>query len=797
MISFTIFVQRSGIVTFKDLLKGKFILLDGGFGTELIKKGLRPDEDTASAVFEHPEWVKDIHRSYAQAGSDIVLADTFGANSFKLQGSPYGVEQTVRKAITLAKEAVNGSNTLVGLDVSTTGKLLYPTGDLTFDEAYEAFREVAVCGEKAGADLICLETFTDLREARIALLAAKENTSLPVTVSLSFDENGLTMNGSTAAAVAVTLNAAGADAVGLNCSLGPDKLGAVVEEFLKYSRVPVIVKPNAGLPDLQTGEYSMKAEEFSDIMVSFFEKGACVLGGCCGTSPEYIAKLKNKLLSARRNGELNTVTGVVSGAAQAVTFDEPRIIGERINPTGKKKFKQALENNDLDYILNEGISQVQAGADILDVNVGHSEIDETEMMKKVVTSLQGSLGIPLQLDSTSPAVLENALRVYTGKAIINSVNGEEKSLNTVIPLAKKYGAAIVGLTLDENGIPKTVEERVAIAEKIINRALKEGIAKEDIIIDCLTMTVSAEQSSAQTTLAAMREVKEKFGVKTTLGVSNISFGLPNRETVNTAFVTLALENGLDLPIMNPNCIPMTDAVRAYKVLKCIDIGAVDYINAVSGETAVHTDKKDLTLSEAIEKGLKNQAAELTEKTLENTETEVLINETLIPALDKVGVEFEKGKLFLPQLIRAADAAGACFDVIKSRMKKLNAQSESKGKIILATVKGDVHDIGKNIVKTVLENYGYEVIDLGKDVAPQTVVETQKKYGVKLVGLSALMTTTLPAMEDTVKALKSSGADCKIMVGGAVLTPEYAEKIGADFYAKDAKMSADIAKKVLR
>lgn len=781
---------------FNELLKEKFILLDGGFGTELIKKGLRPDEDTASAVFDHPEWVKDIHRSYVEAGSNIIFADTFGANSYKLEDSPYSVKETVEKAIALAKEAASGTDTLVALDMSTTGKLLVPTGDLSFDDAYNAFKEAAVCGEKAGADLICLETFTDLREARIALLASKENTNLPVTVTLSFDENGLTMNGSTAAAAAVTLNSAGADAVGLNCSLGPDKLGAVVEEFLKYSRVPVIVKPNAGLPDLKTGKYSMGAEEFADIMVSFYEKGVTVLGGCCGTAPEYISVLKSKLNATEIKEKREVITNVISGATKALTLDEPRIIGERINPTGKKRFKLALENNDLDYILNEGISQVEAGADILDVNVGHSEIDEKAMMKSVVTSLQGSLGLPLQLDSTSPEVLENALRVYTGKAIINSVNGEEKSLNAVLPLAKKYGAAVVGLTLDENGIPETKEERVAIAEKIITRALEIGIPREDIIIDCLTMTVSAKQSSAEVTLSALREVKERFSVKTTLGVSNISFGLPSRETVNTAFVTLALENGLDLPIMNPNSVPMTAAVRAYKVLKCIDIGSVEYINALSGEKTVTADKKDLTLTEAIEKGLKNQAAALTEKALSQTDSETLINETLIPALDKVGVGFENGKLFLPQLIRAADAAGACFEIIKAQMKKQNAHSESKGKIILATVKGDVHDIGKNIVKTVLENYGYEVIDLGKDVAPETVVETQKEQNVKLVGLSALMTTTLPAMEATVKALKDAGADCKTMVGGAVLTPEYAEKIGADFYAKDAKMSADIAKEVL-
>ncbi len=781
---------------FKDLLNKKYILLDGGFGTELIKKGLLPSEDTVTAVFDHPDWVKEIHKSYINAGSNIIMADTFGANAFKLEGSDHSVEECINKAISLAKEAAKGTDTLVALDVSATGKLLAPAGDLTFENAYECYKEVCVCGENAGADIICLETFTDLREARIALLAAKENTKLPVTVTLSFDENGLTMNGSTASCVATTLIAAGADAVGLNCSLGPDKLSGVVEEFLKYSSVPVIVKPNAGLPDLKTGKYSMDAEEFSALMARFYEKGAVILGGCCGTSPEYIAELKKGLDKTEVKENPEVIKGVISGATTAVVLDEPRVIGERINPTGKKKFKEALERNDLDYILNEGISQIEAGADILDVNVGHSEIDEEEMMQKVVTSLQGSLGLPLQLDSTSPEVLEKALRVYTGKAIINSVNGEEKSLSAVLPLAKKYGAAIVGLTLDEEGIPETVEKRVEISEKIINRAIEIGIPKEDIIIDCLTMTVSAKQSAAQITLDAMRQVKEKFGVKTTLGVSNVSFGLPQREVVNTAFVTLALENGLDLPIMNPNSASMIGAVRAYKVLKSIDKDSVQYISAFAGEKTAVQEKKELSLGECIEKGLKNQAAELTERALRETDAQSLINNVLIPALDNVGVGFESGKLFLPQLMRAADAAGACFEVIKEIMKKNNTKTESKGKIILATVKGDVHDIGKNIVKTVLENYGYEVIDLGRDVDPEEVVKAQKEHNVKLVGLSALMTTTLPAMEDTVKALKEAKADCKIMVGGAVLTPEYAEKIGADFYAKDAKMSADIAKAVL-
>ncbi|MBE6796101.1 MAG: homocysteine methyltransferase [Ruminococcaceae bacterium] len=783
-------------MTFTELLKKDYILLDGGFGTELIKKGLLPNEDTASAVFTHPDWVEQIHSEYIAAGSNVILADTFGANRIKLENSPYTVEESIKKAISIAKKAAEGTDTLIALDVSTTGKLLEPTGELTLTQAYEVYKEVALCGEKAGADLVCLETFTDLREARIALLAVKENTSLPVFVTLSFDENGKTMGGNTPGATAIALKCAGADAVGLNCSLGPDKLTFVVDEFLKYSHLPVIVKPNAGLPDSETGKYSMDEKTFALLMAEFYKKGIKILGGCCGTSPEYINELKKVLENTEKGEKQTPETDVICGLCDVVKLSEPRIIGERINPTGKKLFKQALENNDLDYILGQGISQVEAGADILDVNVGHSEIDEKEMMERVVTSLQGSLGVPLQLDSTNTDVLEKALRTYTGKAIINSVNGEEKSLSSVLPLAKKYGAAVVGLTLDENGIPDTWHERVKIAEKIILRAEKEGIPREDIIIDCLTLTVSANQDAAKTTLRAMREVKEKFGVKTTLGVSNVSFGLPDREAVNTAFVTLALENGLDLPIMNPNSDSMTKAVRSFKVLHNIDKGATEYIKHTSGEKQDSTLKKELTLSEAVEKGITSVAVKLTEEELKKQDAQGVINTMLIPALDNVGKGFESGVLFLPQLIRAADTAGACFDVIKSAMK-CDGASQSKGKIILATVKGDVHDIGKNIVKTVLENYGYEVIDLGKDVPPEAVVEAQRESGARLVGLSALMTTTLPAMAETINALKVAGADCRIMVGGAVLTEEYAIKIGADYYAKDAKKSADIAGEVLR
>ena len=781
---------------FTELLKKDFVILDGGFGTELIKKGKTPDEDSALSVFLRPDDVKAIHLSYVESGSDIIMADTFSANRYKMAGKEKTVEDAVKTAIKLAKEATSGSNTLVGLDVSTLGRILEPVGDLTYEEAYDAFREIVVYGEKYGADVICLETFTDLREARIALLAVKENTTLPVTASLSFDENGTTMSGNTPGAVVSALCALGVDAVGVNCALGPDKLGDVVDELLKYATVPVIVKPNAGLPDPVTNEYSETSENFSLIMKEYYKKGVKFLGGCCGTTPQFIKDLKFTLENTAKES-INVAKNVISGTGKVVTLNEPRIIGERINPTGKKKFKEALENNDIDYIVNQGLEQVAAGADILDINVGHTGINEKEMMVKVVKALQGVISVPLQIDSTNPEVIEAALRVYTGKAIVNSVNAEEKSLKEILPVVKKYGASVVGLTLDENGIPKTAEERVRLAEKIILRAEKEGIKREDVFIDCLTLTVSADGDSAKCTLNALKTVKEKFNVKTVLGVSNISFGLPKREIVNTAFLTLALESGLDLPIINPNIEGMTGAFRAFKVLREFDVNCKDYIeNIVNTDSQQNTvSQKEITLSEAVEKGLSKEAVKITEKLLKDHSFDEIINGILIPALDKIGAEFEKGKLFLPQLILSAEAAGESFDVIKKVMKEKGNAEESKGTVVIATVKGDVHDIGKNIVKTVLENYGYTVIDLGKDVEPHTVLDKQKEYNAELVGLSALMTTTLGAMEETISLLKENKADCKIMVGGAVLTPEYAEKIGADFYAKDAKSAVDIAKKV--
>lgn len=780
-------------MTFKDALNQNYVLLDGGFGTELIGRGLLPGESTVLAVFDHEKWVYDIHKAYVDAGADIIMADTFSANRFNLENSGHSVQETIEKALKIAKEAADGK-AMVALDISTLGKILEPAGVLTYEAAYELFSEMAICGEKSGADLICLETFTDLKEAKIAALAAKDNTALSVTATLSFDENGKTMNGSSASAAVAALCAAGVSAVGVNCALGPDKLKNVVSELLKYSPVPVIVKPNAGLPMPGTTVYSMTSGEFANIMKEYYRSGVTLLGGCCGTTPEFISSLKTALDSAECKNADRASSPFISGIGSILTLTEPRIIGERINPTGKKRFKEALINNDMDYIISQALEQVSAGADILDINVGEAGINEKEMMVNVIKALSGVIDVPLQIDSTSPEVLNAALKIYTGKAIVNSVNGEEKSLSSILPIVKKYGAAVVGLTLDEKGIPETAEERVAIAEKIINRAVSCGIDKKDIYIDCLTLTVSANSESANVTLDALSAVK-KLGVKTVLGVSNISFGLPSRETVNTAFLTLALNAGLDLPIMNPNSDAMAGAFRAFKVLKGLDKNAVSFIEHAVNTPETKSTSKEMTISAAVKSGLSSEAARLTQNALLSLGSEEIINSVLIPTLDGIGTDFEKGVLFLPQLIMAANAAGACFEVIKADMKKHKTAEEEKGRIVIATVKGDVHDIGKNIVKTVLENYGYTVIDLGKDVSPEVVINAVRESGAPLVGLSALMTTTLPAMEETIKLLHISGLKCKIMVGGAVLTEDFATKIGADYYAKDAKASADIAKSI--
>lgn len=799
----------------KELLKKGYIVLDGAMGTMLQKKGMKMGVVPETLGITKPEWIIDIHKQYIEAGSDVIYANTFGANRYKLKGTGYSTEEIIKKAIENGRKACEGSKSYVALDIGPIGQLLEPTGSLSFEEAYDIFKEEIVAGKDA--DVIVIETMTDLLETKAAVLAAKENSNLPVFVTMTFEENKRTFTGCSVSAMVLTIVGLGVDAIGVNCSLGPDQLAPIVEEIGKWSDIPVIVKANAGLPDPVTNEYDVTPEQFVEDYKQMLKFGARIFGGCCGTNPEYIRAVKAMLVEAQKNNEFESNRQerqlAICSPINTVVVNQPRIIGERINPTGKKRFKQALVEKDMDYILGQATEQIEAGAEILDVNVGHPEIDEKEMMIKTVKELQSIVSVPLQIDSTKPEVIEAALRVYNGKAIVNSVNGEDKVLDTILPIVKKYGAAVIGLALDENGIPADYKGRVEIAKKILNKALSYGIPKEDVIIDCLVLTVSAEQKAAGETLKALNIVKNELGLRTVLGVSNISFGLPNRELVNKTFLTMALTNGLDLPIMNPNVPSMVWAVRTYKVLADIDKNSMEFIshadeytevvgNSKTKEGAVPADNGDVNdgknskLLKAMEQGLKNEGAELTRAYLENKDAMEIINDMLIPALDVVGDKFEKGKIFLPQLIMAADVAKVCFDEVKNYMSAKGGQSEQKGKIVIATVKGDIHDIGKNIVKVILENYGYNVLDLGRDVDPMKVVEAVKENDIKLVGLSALMTTTLGSMEDTINLLKENNLDCKIMVGGAVLTEDYAMKIGADYYAKDAKRSADIAKEVL-
>lgn len=765
-------------------------------GTMLQAKGLKMGETPEALNIEKPDWLIDIHKQYIAAGSDVIYANTFGANRYKLTECGYSVEEAVGAAIKNARTACEGTDTLVALDIGPIGQLLEPTGTLTFEEAYDVFAEVIKAG--SGADIIVLETMTDLYELKAALLAAKENSDKPVICTMTFEENMRTFTGCSVSSMAVTLEGLGADAIGLNCSLGPAELYPVAEQLCRWTNLPVAIKPNAGLPDPVTNEYSINAQEFAALMEKLIPLGVKIFGGCCGTDPEFIKELSSMLSKNKFVQNVSDIPSVCCTPANTVVIDQPRVIGERINPTGKKRFKEALIAGDIDYILGQGIEQIHAGADILDVNVGLPGIDEKAMMVRAVKALQGVVDVPLQLDSTIPEVLEAGLRIYNGKPIVNSVNGEEKSLCTVLPLVKKYGASVVGLCLDENGIPKTADARFEIAQRIVRRAEEIGIRRQDVYIDCLTLTASAEQAGVMETLNALERVRKELGCQTVLGVSNISFGLPAREIVNHNFLMMALTKGLTLPIINPNIESMMKTVRSYKLLANFDKNSVDFIAHYGSEKPASAPKAEVKadLPYAIESGLKGEGARITEELLKTTDPMEIINNILIPALDKTGAEFESGKIFLPQLIQSAGVAQACFEVIKTFFAKSGQQSESKGKIIVATVKGDIHDIGKNIVKVLLENYGYDVIDLGKDVDCQRVVDCAIENDVHLVGLSALMTTTLGSMEETIRLLRENNVDCKVMVGGAVLTADYAEKIGADYYAKDAKESCDIAKKVL-
>ncbi|MCD8151930.1 MAG: homocysteine S-methyltransferase family protein [Clostridiales bacterium] len=822
----------------------RLIILDGAMGTMLQNAGLALGARPEIFGLEHPDILEKIQREYVEAGSDVIYANTFGANAHKLRGTGYTVEELVTANVAAARRAArccesaseNGDSrkrVRVALDVGPIGELMEPLGTLAFDDAYEIYKELVIAGEKAGADLIVFETMTDLYEVKAAVLAAKENSALPVWVTMSFEASGRTFTGTLVSSMAATLDGLGVDAMGINCSLGPQEIFPMIKEMRRWTDKPLIVKPNAGLPDPATGEYDMDAQEFARQMRPFLELGVAMGGGCCGTTPEFIRELAGLVremsddegrlrgdsqkvrqdilcescgrdvgISGRKPekkmNEYRICRGVCS-AGKMVEFGGVRVIGERINPTGKKRFAQALREHDMNYIMERAIEQADAGADILDINVGLPGLDEPRMMVDVVQAVQSVVDLPLQIDSSDPAAIEAGLRVCNGRAIVNSVNSEDEVLETVLPIVKKYGAAVVGLTMDKSGIPDSAEKRFALAEKILHAAAAIGIPREDVLIDCLTLTISAQQEQAAETLQAVRMVHERLGLHCVLGVSNISFGLPKRNHITTSFLTQAMYCGLDLPIINPNLTEIMDTVFAFRALSGEDAQCEAYIGRFSGveeEKRPPAASHEMTVEDAVLKGLKQETKDLTAKLLETMDELDVINTKLIPALDVVGEKYEKQQIFLPQLINSANAACAGFDLIKERIAKRGGETVLKGTIIMATVEGDIHDIGKNIVRVVLENYGYRVIDLGRDVPPQKVVDTAIAENVRLIGLSALMTTTVVSMEKTIAALRASGHECKVFVGGAVLTPEYAMEIGADYYTKDAKASVDVAKEVL-
>lgn len=786
----------------RDFIKNNIVYLDGGMGTLLQKSGLQPGELPERWNISHPEVIKEIHKSYYDSGSNIVNTNTFGANSLKFGTDELSeiIYHAVKNADEARKASSGKQEKFIALDVGPTGKLLKPLGDLDFEDAVKAFAEVISLGVKYGVDLITIETMNDSYETKAAVLATKENSDLPIIVTNAYGENGRLMTGADPAVMAAMLEGMGVDAIGANCSLGPKQLMGVMDELLKYCSVPVAFKPNAGLPksDGKVTYYDVDAEEFAQDIKLAVANGVRIVGGCCGTTPEYIKKVC-ELTRDMRPKEIEKKTySVCTSYNKAVFFGEkPILIGERINPTGKKRFKQALLENDIGYILQEAVNQQTKGVHVLDVNVGLPGIDEAQMLTNSVCELQCVTDLPLQIDSSDPVAMESALRRYNGKAMINSVNGKEENLNAIFPLVKKYGGFVVALTLDEKGIPSTVDGRMKIARKILLTAALYGINKKDIIFDPLAMTVSADKMSAVTTLETVKKITEQLGCNTSLGVSNVSFGLPSRDLVNAAFFTTAMENGLSAAIMNPYSERMMEAYYSFNVVKGLDENCMDFINFASQQEVQPTAKQEssLTLKEAIEKGLKEKASEITTAMLGNSAPLDIVNAHVIPALDNVGKRFEEKKLFLPQLLMSAEAAKASFEVIKATMSA-DGSSVKKGSIVIATVHGDIHDIGKNIVKLLLENYGYNVIDLGKNVPPETVLRAVTDNHAPLVGLSALMTTTVPAMEETVKLIKENAPWCKTVVGGAVLTQDYADKIGADKYAADAMETVRYAESVI-
>ena len=788
-------------MTIREEIGKRILFFDGGMGTLLQEQGLQAGELPETWNLKNPEPIIQIHKAYLAAGADILLANTFGANRFK-----YGedLEKIVTAGVANAKKAVaeSGKKAYVALDIGSTGKLLKPMGTLDFEEAVGVFAEIIRVGEKAGADLILTETMSDTYELKAAVLAAKENSTLPIMATVIFDESKKMLTGASPQVVVSLLEGLGVDALGINCGLGPKQMKEIVKELLKYASIPVIVNPNAGLPRSENGKtvFDVGAEEFAEDMEEIVTMGAWFAGGCCGTTPAHIQAMVEKCK------EITPVpitpknyTFVTSYSTAVELGGRPVIIGERINPTGKSKFKQALRDHNIDYILEEGVKQEDSGAHILDVNVGLPEIDEAAMMETIVYELQSIMPIPLQIDTTNMEAMERALRIYNGKPMINSVNGKAEIMEQVFPLVKKYGGVVVGLALDEDGIPDTTEGRLAIAEKIYQTGEKYGISRKDIVIDALVMTMSTNNESAKITLDTVKEITARGG-KTVLGVSNISFGLPQRELINAAFFTMAMNNGLSAGIINPNAKAMRQAYDTFCVLGGYDAQCMNYIENYAVTDAPNAAAKPaaakLNLTDSIIKGLKDQVYRATEEELKTNEPMEIINGELVPALDVVGQGFEKGTMFLPQLLMSAEAAKAGFEAIRQYVQSHGEAQEKKATIVIATVKGDIHDIGKNIVKVLLENYGYEVIDLGKDVPPEKIVETVVDKHAPLVGLSALMTTTVVNMEESIKELHKEAPWCKIMVGGAVLTQEYADMIGADFYGKDAMQSVYYAERLL-
>ncbi len=788
-----------------EYIKNNILIFDGAMGTMLQQKGLKIGENPEVFALKNPEKLMEIHKSYLDAGCNVVTTNTFGANELKLDKLGYTVEEVVENAVKMARCAINkvdkSKPRYVALDIGPIGEMLEPMGTLSFDNAYEIFKRQAIQGEKSGVDLIIIETMMDLYEAKAAVLAVKENTNLPVFCTMTFDENERSFTGCMPESMVATIGGLGVDAIGVNCSLGPKQLLPIVKKICKVANIPVIVQANAGLPDIIDGQaiYNVDKDDFYEGVQKFIEAGASIIGGCCGTNPSFINKISQNLDKLKIVDIEKEIKSIVCSPSKCVEIKSPTVMGERINPTGKKLLQQSIKNGNFDYMINLGLEQINAGAEILNVNVGLADIDESKMMPRVLKEIQSVIDIPLQVDSSDIKALERGLRYYNGKTIANSVNGKEDSLNSILPIVKKYGACVVGLTLDENGIPQKAQDRFEIAKKIVDKATECGIKKQDIFIDCLSLTVSAQQGEAIETLKCIKMVKEKLGVKTILGVSNISFGVPNRKALNSSFLTLALGYGLDLPIINPNEENMMEAINSFKVIKNIDKNCVEYINkytAITNNKTINKSKEnnsELTLKQVVERGLQEDCKSITTSLLQKYSEDKILDEILIPALDEVGKKYDSGEIFLPQLIQCAEAVKVSLNVIKESSLQKNDKSVYKGKIILATVKGDIHDIGKNIVKIMIENYGYEVIDLGKDVPIEVVVEEAKKRKIKLIGLSALMTTTVVSMKETIDALRKEDMDVKVFVGGAVLNEEYAKNIGSDYYSKDAKSAVEIAK----